>query len=68
MPYIVLVDHRSNNDRVSTIQDEEDNIEIYNTLDEAAEVAKTQFLAKSFRTLIIDLDRKNILEAVHNAI
>ena len=62
MSYIILVDHRENNHSVSTIQDENDNIEIFDDISEALKVASTQFLAKSFTSFIIDLDDKTIIE------
>lgn len=62
MSFILIVDHRKNNNSVSALVDDNGRILVYETLDEVKRAEQEHVLAKVFPCIIIDLDGQAVAE------
>lgn len=68
MNYIIIVDHRINNEHVSTIMADEGEIKIYSELKEAQETIKEHPLTKKFKSFIFNLDTLSVVDGSEDGI
>ena len=62
MNYIIIVDHRINNEGVSTIVTDDDSIKIYTELKDAQKTIKEHPLTRNFKSIIFNLDTLSVVD------